>query len=189
MQSLPTMFLSGVLLLSFFLPTQNSTSETESKAAVAEPKYMYNFVAIDEKGELIGLEREDISFHSKARVLPGYASVKMTALIKASKSSVRLTRDSKFVVSGRSQMDPASSFRLRMLKATKNEREFLLTTGHGSVFGGSATSTLSAGDVPIRFEEYGTHSYRITPEHPLQPGEYALAFGGMPSQIFCFGVD
>jgi hypothetical protein len=115
--------------------------------------------------------------------------VKMTALIKTSKSPVRVASDSKFVVSGRSQVDPASVFRLRMLKASKNEREYLLTTGHGSIIGGSSTSTMSAGDIPIHFEEYGTHSYRISPEHPLVPGEYALAFGGMPSQIFCFGVD
>jgi len=33
------------------------------------------------------------------------------------------------------------------------------------------------------------NSYRIVPEHPLAPGEYALAFRGMVTEIYCFGVD
>lgn len=40
--------------------------------------------------------------------------------------------------------------------------------------GGSGTSTLDSGTIPLHFEDYGTDSYRVTPEHPLQPGEYAI---------------
>ena len=96
----------------------------------------------------------------------------------------------KFNVRGRrSPLDPVSRFQLRVLKSSKDRREIVITQGHGSVFGGGATSSMDEGAIPIRFEEYGADSYRITPEHPLPPGEYALALRGMVFELYCFGVD
>ena len=95
----------------------------------------------------------------------------------------------KFIVRGRSPLDPVSRFQLRVLKSSKDRREIVITQGHGSVFGGGATSSMDEGAIPIRFEEYGADSYRITPEHPLPPGEYALALRGMVFELYCFGVD
>ena len=43
--------------------------------------------------------------------------------------------------------------------------------------------------MPIRFEEYGSNSYRIVPERTLTPGEYALAMHGVVTELYCFGVD
>ena len=57
------------------------------------------------------------------------------------------------------------------------------------MLGGSATSKLSDGALPIRFEEYGGTSYRITPEQPFAPGEYALLLRGVVNDLYCFGVD
>lgn len=78
---------------------------------------------------------------------------------------------------------------MRALKGPKNHREFVMTQGHGSVFGASATSNPEEGAIAIRFEEYGANSYRITPVQPLAPGEYALAMRGLVSELYCFGVD
>jgi len=86
-------------------------------------------------------------------------------------------------------MDPASRFELRLLKASKSHREILMTQGHGTLLGGSATSKLDEGALPVRFEEYGADSYRITPMHPLAAGEYALGSPGFVTQLFCFGVN
>lgn len=65
----------------------------------------------------------------------------------------------------------------------------MITQGHGTVFGGSATSKLDDGALPIRFEEYGQNSYRITLEQPLVRGEYALLLRGAVTDLYCFGVD
>ena len=70
-----------------------------------------------------------------------------------------------------------------------DHREFVMTQAHGSILGGSATSNPEEGAVAIRFEEYGANSYRITPDKPLAPGEYALAARGLVSELYCFGVD
>jgi len=156
---------------------------------VAEPQYLNSFYAVDANGKLIDLERQTVTFHTKTKVLPGYASVKMTTQFKPGHSSVRLPATAQFVVRGRAPIDPVSRFELRALKVSKDHREFVMTQGHGSILGASATSNLSEGAIPIRFEEYGTNSYRITPTQPLEPGEYALALRGLISDLYCFGVD
>jgi hypothetical protein len=154
---------------------------------VAEPQYINSFFAVDASGKLIDLERQTVTFHTKTKVLPGYASVKMTTQFKPGYSSVRLPATAQFIVRGRTVIDPVSRFELRALKGSKDHREFVMTQGHGSILGGSATSNPSEGAVPIRFEEYGANSYRITPEGPLEPGEYALALRGFVSNFTALG--
>jgi hypothetical protein len=164
-------------------------AQTEPTTAPAEPQYINSFYGVDANGKLIELERETVTFHTKMKVLPGYASVKMTTEFKPGRSSVRIDATTQFVVRGRAPIDPLSRFELRALKGSKDHRAFVMTQGHGSVFGGSATSNPSEGAVVIRFEEYGSSSYRITPDQRLAPGEYALAVRGFVSELYCFGVD
>jgi hypothetical protein len=113
----------------------------------------------------------------------------MTTEFKPGRSPVRLASTAQFIVRGRTPIDPLSRFELRALKGPKDHREFVMTQSHGSVFGGSATSNPEEGGVAIRFEEYGAASYRITPDKPLAPGEYAFAVRGLVSELCCFGVD
>lgn len=157
---------------------------------VAEPRYIDSFYALGVNQELIELERASVTFHSKVRALPGYATVRMTAEFKPGHAPVRLNGGAaQFVVLGRSPVDPSSRYELRLLKRSKDHREFVMTQGHGSLLGATATSNLDQDTIPIRLEEYGTNSYRITPAHPLVPGEYALAFHGAISVVYCFGID
>jgi hypothetical protein len=149
-----------------------------------------SFSALDLSGKLIELEHQSVTkFHSKLKPLPGYASLKMSAEFKPAHSSVRLTAGSTFIVRGRSSLDPASLYELRVLKFTKDHREILVSQAHGTVFGASSTSNVDDGAVPTKFEEYGTNSYRISTQQPLAPGEYALAFRGAVTDLYCFGVD
>jgi hypothetical protein len=155
---------------------------------VGEPKYINSFAALGQGGDLIELERAIVEFHSKVRALPGYASVRMTAEFKPGRSPVRLPRDVQFVVRGRAPIDPVTRYELLLLKASKSHREFVMTTAHGSVFGARST-TKDEAEVTIHFDEYGAESYRIVPDQPLAPGEYALAVRGLATEAFCFGVD
>jgi hypothetical protein len=178
-----------VLILVGLFVTRPAVSQS-NQAQVAEPQYVNSFSALDSTGKLIELEHQNVTkFHSKVKPLPGYASVKMSAEFKPAHSSVRLPAVSKFVVLGRSSLDPASLYELRVLKFTKDHREILMSQAHGTVFGASSTSNLSDGAIPIRFEEYGTSSYRISTQQPLPPGEYALAIRGAFTDLYCFGVD
>jgi len=166
------------------------TNQQQQKP-VTEPQYVDSFYSVDSAGQLTELERQNVTtFHTKTRALPGYATVKMLAEFKPGHSSVRLPPDARFLVKGRiPTIDPASRFELRLLKASKGHREILMTQGHGTLLGGSAASKLDEGALPVRFEEYGADSYRITPMPPLAAGEYALGSPGFVTQLFCFGVD
>lgn len=180
----------GQIFIFVFLTAIAGTLKGQSAPdAIAEPQYINSFSGVDSNGKLIELERNTVAFHAKTKVLPGYASVKMVAEFKPGKAPVRMSSSAQFIVRGRSPLDPMSRFQLRVLKSSKDRREILITQGHGSVFGGGATSSMNEGAIPIRFEEYGGNSYRITPEHPLPAGEYALALRGMVSELYCFGVD
>jgi hypothetical protein len=177
-----------ILVVGFFVA--RTAVPQSNQTQVAEPQYVNSFSALDSTGKLIELEHQNVTkFHSKVKPLPGYASVKTSAEFKPAHSSVRLPAVSAFVVRGRSSLDPASLYELRVLKFTKDHREVLLSQAHGTVFGGSATSNLSDGALPIRFEEYGTGSYRISTQQPLPPGEYALAIRGAVTDLYCFGID
>jgi hypothetical protein len=167
----------------------NRQVQTEPITSPAEPQYINSFYGVDANGQLVDLEKEAVRFRAKAKVLPGYASVKVTTEFKPSRSPVRVAAIAQFIVRGRAPIDPLSRFELRTLRASKDHREIVMTQGHGSIFGGSATSNLDEGEVSIRFEEYGANSYRITPIQPLAPGEYALGIRGFASELYCFGVD
>jgi hypothetical protein len=176
------------LPIAMFAGTETVRAQN-AQDAVAEPQYINSFSGVDSTGKLIELEHNTVTFHAKTRMLPGYASVKMVAEFKPGRASVRVPATGQFIVRGRSAVDPTSLYQLRELKSFKDRREIAITQGHGSVFGGGATSSMDEGAIPIRFEVYGASSYRITPEHPLPPGEYALALRGMVSDLYCFGVD
>ena len=167
----------------------NRQDRADPTTSPAEPQYINSFYAVDGSGTLIELERKDVTFQSKMKVLPGYASLKMTTEFKPEHSPVRVATLAQFVVRGRAPIDPLSRFELRALKPSKNHREFVTTQSHASILGASATSNLDGGAVAIRFEEYGVNSYRITPSQPLAAGEYVLAVRGFTSELFCFGVD
>jgi hypothetical protein len=186
----PCLSLTLLVALSLLGPVAAHTNQQQPKT-VTEPQYINSFYSVDSAGILTELERQSVStFHTKTRALPGYATVKMLAEFKPGHSSVRLSPDARFLVKGRiPSIDPASRFELRLLKASKDHREILMTQGHATLLSGSATSKLDEGALPVRFEEYGADSYRITPMQPLAAGEYALGSPGFVTQLFCFGVD
>lgn len=159
------------------------------EVSVAEPQYIDIFYAVDANGRLIDLEHQTVTYHNKVMPLPGYASVKVVSKFKPNSASVRLPGIAQFIVRGHDHIDPASLYELRPLEASKDHREFVMTQGHGSIFTGAKMSNLDQHAVPVRFEQYGSSSYRMIPEHPLPPGEYALAVRGRFSELYCFGVD
>jgi len=191
--------IATVFILSVSISVGTGISQNEPGAPVNEPQYAGSFYALDANGQLRDLEHTTVTFHAKAKVLPGHASVNMITQFKPARSPVRLGAATQFIVRGRGSSDPLSRFELRVLKSSSAHREFVVTTAQSSDFDDSAASNLEEGEVAIRFEEYGSNSYRITSVQPLPPGEYALATRGLVSikarvqlgrsELYCFGVD
>jgi hypothetical protein len=163
------------------------TLKAQNKSVAAEPQYINSFYALTPHGNFIDLEYKTVVFHPKSWAVPGYASVKTVADLKPSQSPIRLPASAQFAVRGRANVNPATIYDLRLLKGSKSHREFVLIQAHGSIVGGAVNP--EEGAVPIRFEEYGISSFRIIPQQPLAPGEYALVVRGRYSQLYCFGVD
>jgi hypothetical protein len=178
------------LLVCLSLSCLLAFTKAQTPAPVVEPQFYNSFYALDSAGKLIELDHQKVTtFHAKTKPLPGYASVKVSAEFKPAHAQTRLPANMQFVVKGRSAVDPSSLYELRSLKIKKDHREILMTQAHGTLIGGSATSTLDEGVLLVRFAKYGDNSYRITLDKPLPPGEYALALRGNIMDLYCFGVD
>ncbi len=191
--------IATAFILSASIAVGTGISQNELDAPINEPQYAGIFYALDANGHLRDLEHTTVTFHAKAKVLPGHASVNMITQFKPARSPVRLSAATQFIVRGRGSGDPLSRFELRVLKSSSGHREFVVTTAHDSDFDNSTAFDLEEGEVAIRFEEYGSDSYRIISVQPLAPGEYALASRGLVSvkarvqlgrsELYCFGVD
>lgn len=179
--------LAAFLVTMTMVMTTGLTAQNNPNAYVAEPQYVNSFYALTPNGNLVDLEYRNVVFHPRSWALPGYASVKTVADFEPGQSPIRLAASAQFVVRGRVDVNPATVYELRILKGSKNHREFVMSEAHGSIVGGSVNP--EEGAIPIRFEEYGTSSFRIVPLQPLAPGEYAFAVRGRYSQLYCFGVD
>jgi hypothetical protein len=181
------------VLVTFFVAmalatgTLKAQNNPDAYVQVAEPQYVNSFYALTPNGNFVDLEYRNVVIHPKSWAVPGYASFKTVADFEPSQSPIRLSASAQFVVSGRTNVDPAMIYELRLLKGSKSHREFVLSQAHGSIVGGALNP--EEGATPIRFENYGSSSFRIIPQQPLAPGEYALMVRGRYSQLFCFGVD
>lgn len=174
-------------LVTMAMATGTLEAQNKSGAYIAEPQYINTFYALTPNGNFIDLEYRNVMLHPKSWAVPGYASVKTVADLKPGQSPIRLPASAQFVVRGRTNVNPATIYELRLLKASKSHREFVLSQAHGSIVGGAVNP--EEGAIPIRFEQYGGSSFHIIPQQPLASGEYALVVRGRYSQLFCFGVD
>lgn len=181
------------VLVAFFMAMAMATgtliaqNNPDAYAQVVEPQYINSFYALTPNGNFIDLEYKNVVLHPKSWAVPGYASLKMVADFEPGQSLIRLPASAQFVVRGRVDVNPATIYELRLLKGSKSHREFVMSQAHGSIVGGAVNP--EEGAIPIRFEEYGSSSFRIIPQQPLAPGEYALMVRGRYSQLYCFGVD
>jgi hypothetical protein len=181
------------VLVAFFVTmalaagTLKAQNNRNAYVPVAEPQYINTFYSLTPNGNLVDLEYQNVVYRPKSWAVPGYASTKVVADIKPGQSVIQLPATAQFVVRGRVNVYPGTIFELHMLKGSKDHREFVMSQAYGSIVGGGVNP--ESGSVPIRFEPYGTGSYRIIPEQPLAPGEYALMVRGRYSQLFCFGVS
>src|ERR1039457_2894147 len=135
------------LILSVSIAVGTGISQNEPGTPVNEPQYAGSFYALDANGQLLDLEHTTVTFHAKAKVLPGHASVNMTTQFKPAHSPVRRGATTQFIVRGRGSSDPLSRFELRVLKSSNGHREFVVTTAHGSDFDDSVASNLEEGEV------------------------------------------
>ena len=104
-----TLMLASLMMLS---ATAEMLHAQSRQPHPIEPQYVNAFCAIDANGTLIPLEHNtNVTFHSKVKPLPGYASVKTLVEFEPGRSSVRLNAETAhFVIRGRALIDPSSCY-------------------------------------------------------------------------------
>jgi hypothetical protein len=101
---------------------------------------------------------------------------------------VRVRSDAHFIVRMEiGDVDPATMVQLRPFKVGKGDRELLMHTAGGHVFGGVKSQAADDTAIAVTVKKFGTKSYEVVPSQPLPPGEYFFTVLGM--QADCFGVD
>ena len=129
-----------------------------------------------------------------AALTSGISKVKMKAVVRGGRANLRMAEEY-FEEKSHSLSNVwfwagASSpneFVLARLSPKKNERE--LVVGEANLFGGSS-GTPSKDTVELKIERLAPGVYRVTPEGPIQPGEYCFFYAGGPGgKLFDFGID
>jgi hypothetical protein len=141
-----------------------------------------------------------------AAMTSGISKVKMKAVVRGGRANLRVSEDKPefwFYFEEKSHglsnvwfwagASSPNEFVLAKLSARKNERE--LVVAEAGIFGGSS-GTQSKDTVEMKIERLAPGVYRVTPEGPMQPGEYcffyaggAAADGRSGGKLFDFGID
>ena len=141
-----------------------------------------------------------------AAVTSGISKVKMKAVVRGSRANLRMAEGQPefwFYFEEKSHglsnvwfwagASSPNEFVLARLSAKKNERE--LVVGEAGIFGGSS-GTQSKDTVEMKIERLGPGIYKVTPEAPMQPGEYCFFYAGGDAangrsggKLFDFGID
>jgi hypothetical protein len=141
-----------------------------------------------------------------AVVTYGISKVKMKAVVRGGRASLRMAEDQPefwfyFEEKTHSLSNVwfwagASSpheFLLAKLSPKRNERE--LVVAEAGILGGSAGAP-SKDTVEMKIERLAPGVYKVTPEAPIQPGEYCFFYAGAGGpagpnggKLFDFGVD
>jgi hypothetical protein len=176
---------------------KNNAPEAAAQGShkVQEPEFNGIVFYLDPSGALVPLERQNATADVKMKAM-GWGGMRSSNTYNGPKSPVRFKegQNIRFVV--RNPYLPGSGIEPRpdrlvtldVLKTSTNKRELgvMNTPGVGAAFGQKGKieqETLR----PLSFSRYGEQSYQISPEKPLEPGEYLIRYG--LSESFLFGID
>ena len=84
---------------------------------------------------------------------------------------------------------PDILFTLNVLKTSSDAREIVtMKLGAGLAFASAKSTVLDETQRKMNFSKYGEVSILMSPEKPLEPGEYVMKCGGS-FEDFLFGID
>jgi hypothetical protein len=159
------------------------------EATGAEPQYVGTVYWLDSvQGKAAALEHQQLSSQTKVKAM-GYGGARAMLSFKGRTSSVRLTSEQQvFIVRLDTEgLNPGLMIGLNVLKTTKNARE--ITTASAGFMGMGAKTAAGETAIPLRFEKYGGHSFKIIPAERLAPGEYVIWTKPTGHLGYLFGVD
>jgi hypothetical protein len=144
-----------------------------------EPESIGVFFYLDSSTQTLKrLPKEDWKRHSKA----GWSSVATDLKLDGTSSSFRIPAGAKDIFIFRASEDSAEKAKLYRFTVKGDRREFEQGKWKRRDY------KPNPGE-PVDISKFGESSYKIVPEAPLEPGEYALFTGDTAAVVFTFGVD
>ena len=143
---------------------------------VAEPNAIGVFFYLDSaSGTLKRLPQEEFRRHTSN----GFASVTQSVMVSGTASSFHIGDSQPIFVFQVFKEEEASRAKLFQFSAKGSDREYDLSKWH------RRESTTNTG-LSLNISKYGQSSFKVTPDSPLAPGEYALTLG---PTVFTFSVS
>jgi hypothetical protein len=142
-----------------------------------EPEAFGAFFYLDSSaGTLKQLPREDFRRHTST----GFSTVTQSVMVSGEASPFHVTGDAQptFVFKVFKDEEAARA-KLFQFNIKGSDREYDLSKWHHK------ESTTNTG-LPLNIAKFGQASFKVTPESPLAPGEYALTLG---PTVFTFSVS
>jgi|SRR5208283_306830 len=144
-----------------------------------EPESIGVFFYFDSASQTLKrLPREEWKRHSKA----GWTSVTQDLKLDGTSSSFQISSNDKPTFIFRASEDSAEKAKLHRFTIKSGRREF--ETGKWK-----RRDFIPSPGITIDISKFGESSYKISPEAPLEPGEYALFTGDTEGVVFTFGVS
>jgi len=178
--------------------SRNSAHETtvQDSKKIQEPEFKGIIAFLDPSGAFVPLERQTPKFAMKTKAM-GWGGMKQSNTYSGSKSPVRFKegQDIRFVVRYPNVYMPGIEprpdilFTLNVLKTSSDAREIVtMKLGAGLAFASAKSTVLDETQRKMNFSKYGEVSILMSPEKPLEPGEYVMKCGGS-FEDFLFGID
>lgn len=178
-------FVSFVLLV----VVGSASSAAQDAKKTVEPEYLGTFFSLNsDDGALSPLERQTPAIRTKVKGL-GFGGGDAFGEVSGAKSPIRFTAGSvpAFIVRAASRdKDPASTIQFFAWKVNKDSRVMIISKVRALGLG--TQSGTGASDVRFIASKFGDASFKVVPESPLPPGEYALSMVDIRDAFF-FGVD
>jgi hypothetical protein len=144
-----------------------------------EPESIGVFFYLDSATQTLKrLPKEDWKRHNKA----GWTTVTTEIKLDGTSSSFRIPADAKNIFVFRASEDSAEKAKLYRFAIKGDRREFEPGKWKRRDYQPNP-------GVTVDIAKFGESSYKIVPETPLEPGEYALFTGDTAAVVFTFGVD
>jgi hypothetical protein len=141
-----------------------------------EPNAIGVFFYLDAaSGTLKRLPQEEFRRHSST----GFSSVTQSVLVSGEGSSFHVAESQPTFVFQVFKEEEASRAKLFQFNVKGSDREYDLSKWHHK------ETTTNTG-LSLNVSRYGQSSFKLTPESPLAPGEYALTLG---PTVFTFSVS
>lgn len=153
-------------------------AQEKNTSAIPDPEYMNQVYYIGDSNKLVTLQKEKASMKTKTK-LGGFGGSSMSYVMEGSSSAIHFgnSKPSFAVKMDGMMMDPSSALKLYKFNKNKNDRESIISK---SGIGGKNSSTNMDG-ISFTVKKTSTGVYILSPEEPLEPGEYGILNLRMPA--------